>query len=100
MSSVRLDTLAMGHYRVIGDLTFETANQAYSLARQIFQDNTDVLIDVGEVKRIDSAGIACLLEWIREGRMHESEVLFENIQQQLTMLIRVSGLERLIKVAA
>jgi phospholipid transport system transporter-binding protein len=52
-----------------------------------------VTIDLGGVTRMDSAGLALLLEFLRAVPARQGKAEFINIPEQSLELIRVSGLE-------
>ncbi|HEY8553493.1 MAG TPA: STAS domain-containing protein, partial [Burkholderiales bacterium] len=53
-----------GVLAVAGDLTFETVPEIYAESRAWFERaNGRVTVDLAEVERADSAGLALLLEW-------------------------------------
>lgn len=99
MNTVKMEAVSPDHYRIIGDMTFETVKQLCGEKKKLFAEPGEkVLIDLGDVARADSAGVACLLEFIRRAKSHNKEITFENIPSQLQSLIRVSGLEKLVLI--
>ncbi|MDH5216810.1 MAG: STAS domain-containing protein [Gammaproteobacteria bacterium] len=96
METVRIETLGPGHYQLIGDLTFDTVAALCKQKKVFFRQQGDVLVDLSLVTKADSAGLACLLELIRQAKSHGVEIRFDNIQKQLRSLVRVSGLDKLM----
>ena len=96
MTNVQIETLGPNHYQLLGDLTFDTVNKLCKQERVFFREGGDVVVDLSLVTRADSAGLACLLDLIRQARSRNVKIAYENIQQQLRSLIRVSGLEGVV----
>lgn len=55
-----------------------------------------VTIDMAGITRADSAGLALMLEWMKQAGEAGMEIRFFNIPDHLTRLIRVSGLSKVI----
>ena len=96
MATVKIETLGPGHYQLAGDLTFDTVASLCKQNKVFFRQQGDVLVDLSLVTKADSAGLACLLELIRQAKSRDVEIKFDNIQKQLRSLVRVSGLEKLM----
>lgn len=96
MASVQIETLGPGHFQLAGDLTFDTVTTLYKQEKVFFRQPGNVLVDLSLIAKADSAGLACLLELIRQARSRNVEIKFDNIQKQLRSLVRVSGLEKLM----
>lgn len=80
-----------GTLAVRGALTFETVPDVLrATAERVRRSNSPLTIDLKDVQRVDSAGLALLLEWLNlaPGRA----VRFVNVPPQARSLIRVSGL--------
>ncbi|VAW89125.1 hypothetical protein MNBD_GAMMA17-1865 [hydrothermal vent metagenome] len=55
-----------------------------------------ITIDLQAVGRSDSAGIALLVEWLRNAKNQNSDITFLNIPPQMLALTRLSGLETVL----
>lgn len=86
-----------GTFELKGPLTFATVPQliAHGAAWREARAAEDITIDMGQISKADSAGLALMVEWLRLGRETGSALRFVNIPEQLRRLIRVSGLENL-----
>lgn len=80
-----------------GDLTYETVPRLFEATRPEF-GGTTMTIDLGSVRRTDSAGLALLLEWTRQGAEKGTRVALTNIPAQLRSMIKVSGLSGLLTI--
>lgn len=100
MAEIHIEAVEPGIFHVVGDLRFDTAERTLELSSTILQGEGDILINLDRVARVDSAGLACLIEWVRCARKAERNICFEQIHPQLSALIRLSGLEKVLPVAA
>ena len=97
MSAVRFENKNDNVYRIIGELNMATVPQLQQDMSGIFKKNTDTLaIDLAEVSRSDSAGLALLLEWLSQAKHHNTSITFQNLPEQMQAIIKVSGLDELI----
>lgn len=96
-SELRLHINGDGHYRLPEALTFATTPQLYLQTGEMFDTPLPRLtFDLAGVQRVDSAGLALLLEWLREARRRSKEIRFENIPEQLAAIAKVSGLNGIL----
>ena len=52
-----------------------------------FQAGRETLIDLAQVERVDSAGVALLLEWIRDANAVDARLTFINAPAQMRAII-------------
>lgn len=96
-SELRLHINGDGHYRLPEALTFATTPHLYLQTGEMFDTPLPRLtFDLAGVQRVDSAGLALLLEWLREARRRSKEIRFENIPEQLAAIAKVSGLSDIL----
>ena len=88
-----------GTIRVSGDLTFDSVPGMVAKTPK-FTDGGKIIVDLSGVEKADSAGLALLLGWIRNSRNAGSELHFSNVPAQIQSLVRVAGLESLLRVPA
>jgi phospholipid transport system transporter-binding protein len=88
--------LGDGRYAVSGLLRLETVPALWRETRGLFARPRRVVIDFSGVSEVDSAGLALLIEWMRDARRAGGEVHFENIPRQMQAIARVSRLEGLL----
>lgn len=102
MSNLNPDPNQEGRYLLSGELTFATVPDVYEQGHAMFATpaSTLMLSFTNSAARTDSAGLALLVEWLREAREHGKTLRFENIPAQLKALARVSGLERVLPLDA
>lgn len=70
---------------VSGDLTLEHVTRVYEQSRALLPGQVRT-VDLGGVSRVDSAGLALLLEWQSEARKRDASLRFEGAPEDLLSL--------------
>lgn len=92
---VRAQARPDGVLAVAGDLTFETVPDVYAESRAWFERaGGRITVDLAEVQRADSAGLALLIEWLRRAQARRVPIAFVDVPEQLQSLARVHGVGR------
>jgi len=81
-----------------GELTFSTVNEILAKAEDLFKSIAAWDIDLAEVGRSDSAGLALLVHWMRQANMSNKKIVFHNIPQQMLAIAAASGLDELLPI--
>lgn len=76
-----------------GALTFDTVPGWFETVSGWFGGNGELTIDLAEVTRVDSAGLALLIECLRRARAANRPLRFTNAPQQLQTLAGINGLQ-------
>ena len=95
-ANARLERRDAYTYFVRGPMTFDSVSDLWSGSRELFSASDSVQIDLSEVSRTDSAGLALLVQWLREAAGRGGSVRFSNLPSQLLAIADASNLERLI----
>ena len=83
-----------------GDLGFASASALLEQARpQVASGQGTVELDLGAVKRVDSAGLALLLELAREARKARREFKVTGAPEQLRRLADFFGVTPLLSLS-
>ena len=82
-----------GRVEIAGDLTFETVAELRERGAEVLQCNGDVTLDLNAVTRADSAGLALMVEWLREARNRETGLHVVNMPDQMLAIARMSKLD-------
>lgn len=91
------EAVPSGGFRVRGELTFGTVTRLSSESAPLFASGPERLeVDLGEVSRADSAGLALLIEWLRRARENGKAILFRRVPPQIRAIARVSDLEGIL----
>jgi phospholipid transport system transporter-binding protein len=98
MSEPRLEAVAAGRFRLGGELSFVTVPGLVRRGGELFENGAELSIDLADVTRADSAGVALLIEWRREAQRRGCGIRFENIPAQMQAIARLSYVDRLLAV--
>ena len=85
-----------GRLEVHGELSFASVPALWHDCREHCASGGVVDIDLDQVSRSDSAGLALLVEWLREAQRHDVTVRFFNIPAQMLEMARASGLDQIL----
>jgi len=78
---------------VSGALTFETVPDLYRNSSNWFDGTGELVLDLAQVGRADSAGLALLIEWLRRAQAANGTLRFANVPVPVQTLIRINGLQ-------
>jgi len=96
MSEASLERAAAGRFRLRGELDFASVPALARRGRELFVDGGEVRVSLDGVERADSAGLALLVEWLREARRRQRQIRFTGVPAQMLSLARVSGVDELL----
>ncbi|MGH8545957.1 MAG: STAS domain-containing protein, partial [Gammaproteobacteria bacterium] len=65
----------------------------------MFTDSS-VVVDLKAVARIDSAGLALLVNWVRESRRHKVAIRFQNIPARMLAIAKICGVDKVLPAEA
>ena len=88
------DTIA-----VQGELNPASVAALWEDTQRRFRTRLPKYIDLAGVNRSDSAGVALLVEWLRQAKARRQELQFINIPSQMLTIIRVTDLDDLLPLA-
>ncbi len=86
-----------GAFLVSSDLTFFTTAALWKTARKSLEKApSSIVIDLGNVQRIDSAGLALLVEWLKIAKQLGKTLTYRQCPPQLGPIAQVYDLESLL----
>lgn len=89
-----------GVIRVSGELNAASVPQLLTDAQPLFQQSgKQVSIDLSDVSRADSSGLALLIDWMRSAQKQQQQLSFRRLPEQLLEMARVSGIEDILPLA-
>ncbi len=89
-----------GQLAIEGELSKVTVPTIWRETKGLVQAATqNLVIDLKEVTRTDSAGLAMLLELMTLARKKELQIHFRNLPAQLWTIAKISDLEGIIPLA-
>ena len=96
MSLASIREAENGRLEIHGDLSFESVPQLWNRHHDAFSRPGALDIDLSHVERSDSAGLALLMECLREAAETGASIRFFNIPSQMLAIARVSSLDRVL----
>jgi phospholipid transport system transporter-binding protein len=79
-----------------GDLVIGSVASLLSQANSLFTKHGRVIIDFKDVPRVDSAGLALLLEWVEWARDNDTSLQFRNVPDALIRIAKLSNVEDML----
>ena len=83
-------------YGVHGAMTFDSVTDLWRRSEDMFAGQTVVQIDLAQVTHTDSAGLALLVEWLREASRRSVRIEFLNLPAQMLALAGAANLEQVL----
>lgn len=77
-------------------MTFDSVAKLLGDAEALFAETTNLDVDLEEVTHTDSAGLALLVEWLREAKGKQAKVRFHNLPPQMVAIAQISNLEHIL----
>ena len=91
MAKLTLVEQSPGYFTVEGNLTFASIDQQSLQSFKSLKGIETICIDLAKVGTSDSAGLALMIEWIKQSRLIRAQLRFKNIPEQLLALAKLSG---------
>lgn len=95
MQNIEILSPSKDNYIIKGDLTFSTINKTTMKVLNFRQRASIINIDLKQLGKIDSAGLALLIEWVKFARAYQTELRFEHIPAQLSALAKLSEISEI-----
>ncbi|MBT8068465.1 MAG: STAS domain-containing protein [Gammaproteobacteria bacterium] len=96
MSKFALEDLGDGRFSLSGEMNFDTAERILKESEDLFEDHTQLEIDLSGVTDSDSAGLALLLEWVTWANHTVREIRFTGMPERVLAIARTTEVERLL----
>jgi phospholipid transport system transporter-binding protein len=81
-------------WRVSGELSFATVGALLTEFTERAASSPPKVLDLSEVTRTDSAGLALLIEWVKQTK--QAPITFHNLPVQMLNLAKVSGVQEML----
>ncbi len=96
LSEPRIASAEDGRVAISGDLTFETVSTLRERGVELLGRDGDVILDLNAVTRADSAGLALMVEWLKQAKRRESSLQVVNMPEQMLAIARMSKLDEVL----
>jgi phospholipid transport system transporter-binding protein len=83
-----------------GEVVIASAPALLAEARSLFAERERIIFDLAEVTRVDSSGLALMLEWLQLAHARNIPLQFRNIPTSLLRIARLSNVEGLLPLAS
>lgn len=94
-----LRQLQRGEFQLQGSLDLHSVVRLLTQSEMMFHNNTSALsVDMEPVMRVESAGLALLVEWQRRARATGKTIQYENVPAQLVDIARLSGVAKILSL--
>jgi len=80
-------------YGVNGAMTFDSVTDLWRQSEDMFSAEGVFQIDLAKVTRTDSAGLALMVEWLREASRRGARIEYLNMPEQLLSLVDAANLK-------
>lgn len=97
--AARLVSAGEGRILIEGALDFTTVSALATETERLFQPRGQLRIDLSGVDRVNSAGLALLLEWMDIARARGVDLQILNLPESLARIAAFSNLGSLLPVA-
>lgn len=96
--SIDLDMDDDRAWAVKGELTFASVPAVQESSLEYFSSSAPEALDMAGVARIDSAGIALIIEWARRAKLAGNRMRLINVPAGMTALSKTTGLTDLLNI--
>jgi phospholipid transport system transporter-binding protein len=80
-----------------GNMTFRTAGEILHTSEPMFEQHTRIEVDLSNVDKTDSAGLALLLEWITWANHSVREIRFVGMPERIDAIARTTEVDHLLR---
>ncbi len=98
MSAARIEG-GEGRFAVSGTLTRDSVTELWRLGAEEFSGQPSVELDLAQVSKCDSAGVAMLVDWLGIARRKGQELHFRSVPAQMLAIAQVCDLLPLFEEA-
>lgn len=81
-----------------GELTQLTITKSLQHKAKKFFANSSLVVDLGHIDKVDTAGLAWLLTLIEQAAQHSCEICFHNVSPELTRLAKLSAVDTFLPI--
>lgn len=96
MSRFDLRDSGGGKFVLIGEMTFATADRILKSSERTFSQYRSVQVDLSQVDKADSAGLALLIEWKAQASQRVGEITFVSVPESLLSIASTAEVGDLI----
>jgi phospholipid transport system transporter-binding protein len=98
MSDSQFKKMTNGDIAVSGTLGFNEVETVLNDSHVFFDGQADLVFDLDQVDKTDSAGLALLLDWMKMAKKSGQSIGFKKIPKQMLDIAHVSGLDDILPI--
>lgn len=99
MAKQQIQQAGAGQINVSGGLDARSVPSLLRDSRRWFAGSGDIVVDLSQVERADSAGVALLLDWWRQSRDKSISISYKDAPSQMLDIIQFCALEDVLPLA-
>jgi phospholipid transport system transporter-binding protein len=96
VSNFELRELGDGRFELVGEMSFDTADQILRSSEPSFSEHPALEVDLSQVEKADSAGLALLLEWKAQASQRAAEISFVGVPDSVLAIAKTTEVSDLI----
>lgn len=96
VADFELQDAGEGRFRLLGDMSFATAEELLRASEGLFEQYTRIEVDLSGVAKADSAGLALMLEWINWAIQTVREIRFVGTPERIAAIAKVTEVDNLL----
>ncbi|VFM98246.1 MAG: anti-sigma-factor antagonist [Candidatus Kentron sp. G] len=101
MPPAELHVVEKNTFAITGELAFSSVPNLWRKNKHLFTNTSaatrEIVIDLDEVLRTDSAGLALMIEWLRRANNQNIILRFQNIPKQMLSLAKMAEVDFLFR---
>jgi phospholipid transport system transporter-binding protein len=97
-ASLELDSNNAHSYLLAGVLSRHTIQDIRKKSLTLFKDKKTIIVNLSQVTRSDSSGVALLVEWMRMTVVGKQSIAFQDIPDYMMDIAKISGLNKILTV--
>lgn len=99
MAKAQVERASPDRIKVSGELGAQSVPGLLRAASGWFGTGESLTVDLTDVERTDSAGVALLLDWWRQARRHNTTIHYENAPAQMLAIVNFCALEGVLPLS-
>ena len=96
MLSAQLVDQGNGRFQLNGVLDFDSVPEVLAASKSLFSNYREIVLDLSGVTKVNSAGMALLLEWRCNAQKQSADLTIENLPENLRQIAQVCDVEALL----
>jgi phospholipid transport system transporter-binding protein len=96
VSEFELKDIGDGHFELSGDMSFGTVAEILRTSERAFGQFEKLEVNLSQVRKADSAGLALLLEWKVQAGQRAIQINYVDIPESLLAIAKTTEVSELI----